>query len=181
MKMLFFKFKNALNGWNSALKWACVYHFCNFFRFAVLRVIACITRGTDNGMRCLFSEKQVSVARCQPLKLFSNVFIQVSISLLATVTLVLSWTKHFSIESWVESRWRIPVLCSWKGLERFYFTLFPLVSDIKANAKQNAPGTGVRGSKHGNFLWWNHSRWIFSASKLPLCMIFIYPSFGINV
>ena len=49
-----------------------------------------VTRGQTMECVVFYCEKQVSVARCQLLQLFSNVFIQVLLSLLATVTLVLA-------------------------------------------------------------------------------------------
>ena len=52
-----------------------------------------VTRGQTMECVYFYSEKQVFVARCQPLELFCNVFIQVFLSLLATVTLVFGVNK----------------------------------------------------------------------------------------
>ena len=74
------------------LKYVGIWHYCDLFRFAVLRII---TSPGGQTMECVvfYSEKQVSVARFQPLELFSNVFIQVFLSLLATVVLVFGVNK----------------------------------------------------------------------------------------
>ena len=53
----------------------------------------------DNGMHCTFSEKQACITRYQPSELFENVFVQVVLSLIASVKLIFSINKHFSTKA----------------------------------------------------------------------------------
>ena len=69
-----------------------------------------------------YSEKQVSVARCQPLELFCNVFIQAFLSLLAAVTLVFGVNKTLwhGVVSQIALA-QTGTLRSWKGLGKILF------------------------------------------------------------
>ena len=109
-------------------------------------------------MECIIFYK-VSVARCQPLELFHNMFIQVFLSLKPLLCLLLAKTKHFSIKLWAESHWCIPLLyTAGKGWRWFYFTVLCLLSDIKANNRLLLNKTCLEP---------NQLTWLFSMMKSP--------------
>ena len=98
---MFKNFKSVRNGFKMLSKYVKIctfWHFNGLFWFAVTHKNH-VTSGPDCGMCCIFSEKQVCIARCQPSELFDNVYVQAAVlSLLASVKPVFSVNKHFGLK-----------------------------------------------------------------------------------